>query len=264
MEMMAEKIREGRLHIIFGEYCIVHSIFVFLSMYVNGFRDGFIDNGFFSFLIIYSVAVFFIDFLFTMTKPTKPDLYTAYNTLIGCCEGITVVSILFPSSADSNCYAAAAILGAASGLMAIYFNTPEALSFNYRFLFSELLSWIIYGLTIGWISSFLLCTDTASVNTEFISLWCFVLSGIGSGLTYIILSCIQKRQDRTYSKTFEAERDKINREQDIYAEEIARSKAEKENREREREAHEEHAKKEREERNRRQYYRYDNYNRSSS
>lgn len=264
MEMMDESRNNAtRFHTLFGEYCLIHSIFVILNLYVTGFSEGYSQYGFFARIIVYSVIVFFIDFLLKMITPMKPTLHTAYSMLTGCCECITVISLLFPASPDLNFFAAGTLLGAVTGLVSIYCSTPKALSFYYRFDLSELLSWMIYGLITGMLLSFLLCNDKASANNEVISLLCFGLSGIGAGLTYIILSFIQKWQDRIYGKEFEEERDKINKEQDLYDEKFARSTAEKHERERAEKEARERERRERE-RNERAGKDHGHYYRSSS
>ncbi len=254
-----------KFHTVLGTYCISYSIFLILKIYVPGFYEEAVQMGAFSWLIIYGLATSLLLMAIYTMSPLKREMYTAYFTLIGCCECIAFTGMVSPDPETASALIPlTAIPGAVFGYFAGICNLPKSKKMNSPFCISGIISAIIHGLIIGLIITPVICLDGSEDAVQ--AFICFIASVMSSILIYAIRSFLHRINESKTSASYEAEREQVMKEQDLYdkrcaknrAEKAAKEKAEKEARERERKERErqererrERERKQREEQNRR-------------
>lgn len=252
-------------HLLVGTYFIAYSVGVALRLFVPELNSGEVHIGGFWWLVFYNILTCMIWSVATKLICKHPMVYIPYMMLIGCCQGVSLVAIWSrivgaPVTMCSSGAVAGSLIGAATVFHRLKSYIRSIASFD---PYTGMISGMIYGTVAGWIIIPLLFSDNIPVGTGNPAPLCFCVVVIFGIPVYFIISYIIKNCIDWYLMRFEEERQQVMKDQDLFDEKCARSRAEKEARAKEEaertRREQERAREEREKR----YYRQEN-NKGSS
>ena len=237
------------LHLILGVFCTVYCIGMTLRLFMPELHNDITNISTLHLYAFYRLGVPILFAIAYKIMSSYPDLRTALYSLIGCCEAVSCTAILFHNPESSlYIYSICAIVGGITGYISTACFQPKG-SYRHIFSYRSITDWavgLLYGFIAAWIVTPLIISNAAenSVGNNVPIL--FGVIWLSTAPFLMLFSEIYEKAAAKIRSSFAAERDQVMKEQDLYDENCARIRAEKEAREKAAKEAQERARKDRE------------------